>query len=79
VHIKTTQEATNMTNEKALNAYAATIDDIRETLAALLEHADDHFGTAPENINWGHVGSANYVRENLNEIAVFLKLKEEDA
>ena len=67
-----------MTNEKALNAYAATIAEIQEILAALLDHADDHFGTAPEDINWGHVGSANYIRENLNEIAVFLKLKEED-
>ena len=66
-----------MTNqEKALIAYVGAIAEMRKTLEVLLEHANDHLGTAPDDINWGHVGSANHVNELLGEITGFLGLRE---
>jgi len=65
------------TKETALSAYVAAIAEIHETLTALLSHADDHLGTAPEDVNWGHVGNANYISEQLAEIARFLGLRQE--
>jgi len=64
------------TNETALSAYAAALAEMRETLALLTDHADDHLGVAPEDVNWGHVGSANHVNELLAEVAGFLGLRE---
>jgi hypothetical protein len=64
------------TNETALSAYVAAIAEIRENLALLTDHADDHFGVAPDDVNWGHVGNTSYVNERLNEIAGFLGLRE---
>ena len=63
-------------NKEALSAYIAALAEMRETLAALTAHAEDHLGTAPDDVNWGHVGSANYVKDHLNEIAGFLGLRE---
>jgi hypothetical protein len=63
-------------NEKALNAYIAVLAEMRENLNTLLAHADDHLGTTPEAVNWGHVGSATHVNEKLHEIAGFLGLRE---
>lgn len=61
-----------MKNEKALNAYIATIAEINVKLAALTEQANNHLGHSPEEINWGHVGSAKHVLEQLAEITEFL-------
>jgi hypothetical protein len=66
------------TNETALSAYAAAIAEMCETLTALLAHTDDHLGTAPEDVNWGHVGNANHVNEQLAEITRFLGLRQEN-
>jgi uncharacterized phage infection (PIP) family protein YhgE len=66
------------TKETALSAYVAALAEMRETLALLLEHADDHLGTSPDDINWGHVGSAGYVNEQLRNITGFLGLTEQD-
>jgi len=66
------------TKESALSAYAAALAEMRETIALLTAHADDHLGVAPEDVHWGHVGSANHVNEQLAEIAVFLGLREYD-
>ena len=65
------------TKETSLSAYVAALAEIRETLALLTDHADDHLGVAPDDVNWGHVGSANYVNEKLAEIAIHLGLLEE--
>ena len=66
------------TNETALSAYVAALAEIRETLALLTDHADDHFGVAPDDVNWGHVGNTGYIKERLNEVAGFLGLREYD-
>lgn len=56
-------------NTKALEAFLAAkfeIDSLLERLAAL---SADHFGTDPEEVNWGHVGSLEHYRARLREIA----------
>lgn len=59
------------TNEKALDAYMTAVDEIRSQLSALSDLANDHFGHAPEKINWGHVGSAQHISELLREVMEF--------
>ena len=67
-----------MTNkEKALNAFMEAIGESRELLTEIQAHLDDHMGTNPEDINWGHVGSALKVQSDLKEIANFLFGREE--
>jgi hypothetical protein len=61
-----------MKNEKALDAYIATIAEINAKLAALTEQTENHLGHSPEEINWGHVGTAKHVLEQLTEITEFL-------
>jgi len=70
---------TTMTNqEKALAAYMQALDTMRANLAELTAHAEDHLGWNPDNINWGHVGSANHVNEKLHEAMCFLGLRIEE-
>ncbi|WP_299365176.1 hypothetical protein [uncultured Paracoccus sp.] len=55
-------------NSKALDAFLTAkfeIDAMLERLAAL---SADHFGTDPDEINWGHVGTLNHYRAKLREI-----------
>ena len=66
------------TKETALSAYAAALAEMRETIALLTAHADDHLGVAPEDVHWGHVGNTSYVNERLAEIAGFLGLREQE-
>jgi hypothetical protein len=48
-------------NEAALAAFIARKAEIDAMLARLAALSDDHFHSAPEEINWGHVGTlANY-------------------
>ena len=61
-----------MKNEEALNAYIATITEINAKLATLTKQANDHLGHSPEEINWGHVGTAQHTLEQLTEITKFL-------
>ena len=57
-----------MKNEKALGALMAKIAEAQTLLAELQAHVDDHMGESPEDINWGHVGSAVYMVERLTEL-----------
>lgn len=61
-----------MKNENALNAYITAIAEIKAKLATLTEQANDHLGHRPEEINWGHVGTAQHVLTQLTEITEFL-------
>ena len=72
------QEATKMKNEKALANFIGNIGTITEQLAAIQAHMDNHMETNPEDINWGHVGSTGKIIEDLNNVMVFLGLKNED-
>jgi len=60
------------TNEKALNAFVGKIGEINESLEALRGYMGNHMECAPEEINWGHVGSASHVLSQLNELIDFL-------
>jgi len=57
-----------MKNEKALGAFMAKIAEAQTLLAELQAHVDDHMGASPEEINYGHVGSAGYMVEKLTEL-----------
>jgi len=63
----TTRRA-NASNEKALDAFMPTklqIDAMLERLKAL---SDDHFGSYPDEISWGHVGTLNHYASLLRQI-----------
>ena len=63
----TTRRAT-APNDKALNAFLTAKFEIDAMLARLAALSDDHFGTCPDEINWGHVGDLNRYAELLRRI-----------
>ena len=52
----------------ALDAYVARKAEIDTMLARLKALSDDHFGVAPDEINWGHVGTLAHYAELLKRI-----------
>jgi hypothetical protein len=54
---------------KALDAFLAAKTEIDTMLARLTAFNDDHFGTDPDAINWGDVGTLNHYRAKLREIS----------
>jgi hypothetical protein len=62
------EERMSMKNEKALQEFMAKIAEPQTLLAELQAHVDEHMGTNPDEINWGHVGSAGYMVEKLTEL-----------
>jgi hypothetical protein len=59
------------TNDKALEAFIAVKAEIDRLLANLAALSADHFHASPDEVNWGHVGTANHTRDRLQEIASF--------
>ena len=59
------------TNEKALATFTAAKAEIDRLLSDLAARSADHFHASPDEINWGHVGSAAHIRDRLREIASF--------
>jgi hypothetical protein len=55
-------------NERALAAFVARKHEIDAMLARLQAHSDEHFGWAPEQINWSHVGTLGHYAELLKRI-----------
>ena len=53
--------------EEALGRFMGTIAEINERLSELREFADDHMGLNPDEINWGHVGTAERFLKGLTE------------
>jgi hypothetical protein len=62
---------TGTTNDTALAAFIAAKSEIDRLLAELAALSSDHFHANPDEITWGHVGTANHIRERLQEIASF--------
>jgi len=60
------------TNDKALNAFIGKIGVINERLETLRLYVDDHMECDPDEVHWGHVGSAGHVLEQLDELVNFL-------
>ncbi len=59
-------------NENALSAFVAAKAEIDEMLKRLTEFSDDHFGVAPDEVTWGHVGNLGYLRERLRQASDFI-------
>jgi hypothetical protein len=59
-------------NDQALSAFLAAMGGVNEQLERLQAAADDHLGNGPDEIRWGHVGSANHLLELLTEAADFI-------
>lgn len=64
------EQAMTKTNKKeaALDAYMARHANVRAMLARLTAEADDHFGTNPDTLHWGHVGDIGGIEEQLQRI-----------
>ena len=54
-------------NEEAVAEFVKTLEEIEELLLALTEAKDDNFGTDPDTLNWGHVGSIRVITASLEE------------
>ena len=52
----------------ALDAYIAKKTEIDTMLARLTALSDDHFNVAPDEVNWGHVGTLAHYAELLKRI-----------
>ena len=52
----------------ALDAYIAKKIEIDTMLARLKALSDDHFGVAPDEVDWGHVGTLAHYAELLKRI-----------
>jgi hypothetical protein len=65
-HAMATRRATD--NAKALDAFMAAKAEIEVMLERLKALSDDHFGTHPDEINWGDVGTLNHYASLLRPI-----------
>jgi hypothetical protein len=54
--------------EAALSAFIARKAEIDAMLARLSALSDDHFDCAPDEINWGHVGTLAHYASLLKQI-----------
>ena len=54
--------------QTALDAFIARKAEIDTMLARLKALSDDHFNVAPDDINWGHVGTLAHYAELLKRI-----------
>ena len=52
----------------ALDAYIAKKAEIDTMLTRLKALSDDHFNVAPDDIEWGHVGTLTHYAELLKRI-----------
>ena len=59
---------TGHTNDKALDAFVARKAEIDAMLARFAALSEEHFGYAPDEINWGHVGTLASYAELLKRI-----------
>jgi hypothetical protein len=54
--------------EQALAAFVANKAEIDAMLARLQQQSDDHFGYAPDEVTWDHVGTLEHYAELLKRI-----------
>jgi hypothetical protein len=60
--------ATLRNQDAALQKFLAKKVEIDTMLARLQALSDDHFNAAPEEVNWGHVGTLERYAEHLRQI-----------
>jgi tRNA U34 5-carboxymethylaminomethyl modifying GTPase MnmE/TrmE len=63
-----------LSNAAAKGAFGYRVADIRERLAKLNALVEDNLGYSPDEINWGHVGTAAHVAAQLNDIVATLDI-----
>ena len=66
---RNTRKTTPKSNDDALAAFVSKKAEIDTMLARLQSLSDDHFGWAPDQINWGHVGTISHYADLLRRIA----------
>ena len=64
--------ATLRNQDAALQKFLAKKGEIDTMLTRLQALSDDHFNAAPDEVNWGHVGSISSVASDLRKITDFL-------
>lgn len=58
-----------MTNETALSAFVKQCNILDRILAEIKEASLNHFGTAPDKINWGNVGDVKMYSDALQNVS----------
>jgi hypothetical protein len=51
---------------------------LEEKLDALKAHIENHMDVAPEEVNWGHVGSAKHLLQLIKEASEFAGIESAD-
>ena len=59
-------------NDQALTAFVTRKAEIDAMLERLAAFSDAHFGVAPEDVHWGHVGDLGHVIERLRQASDFI-------
>jgi hypothetical protein len=62
------QSQTAKSNEQALAAFVSKKAKIDTMLTRIQALSDDHFGYAPEDVTWSHVGTLEHYAELLKRI-----------
>jgi hypothetical protein len=62
------QRQITRSNEDALAAFVSKKAEIDAMLTRIRALSDDHFGYAPNEITWGHVGTLDHYAELLKRI-----------
>ena len=63
-----TQSRIARSNEDALAAFVSKKAEIDAMLTRLQALSDDHFGYAPEDVTWSHLGTLEHYAELLKRI-----------
>jgi hypothetical protein len=58
--IAMTPKKSTRSNEDALAAFVQRKAEIDAMLSRLQSFSDEHFGVAPDEVTWGHVGSLEH-------------------
>ena len=64
-------------NDDALAAFVARKGEIDAMLSRLQTLSDEHFGVAPDEVTWGHVGTLEHHAELLKRIT-YMAFNERD-
>jgi hypothetical protein len=67
--ITSTPKKTSKSNEDALAAFVQRKAEIDAMLTRLQALSADHFGVAPDEVTWSHVGTLEHYAELLKRIA----------
>ena len=64
----TTTKKKAKSNDDALAAFVARKAEIDTMLTRIQPLSDDHFGVAPDEVSWDHVGTLGYYAELLKRV-----------